>query len=35
MTPGILLTNIGSPDAPTAKALRPYLAEFLGDPRIV
>ena len=35
MTLGILLTNIGSPDAPTAKALRPYLAEFLGDPRIV
>ncbi|MBI3241135.1 MAG: ferrochelatase [Chloroflexi bacterium] len=35
MTSGILLTNIGSPDAPTAKALRPYLAEFLGDPRII
>jgi ferrochelatase len=30
-----LLTNIGSPDAPTPAALRPYLAEFLGDPRIV
>ncbi|WP_419147569.1 ferrochelatase [Pseudoalteromonas 'SMAR'] len=32
---GILLTNLGSPDAPTAKALKVYLAEFLADPRIV
>ncbi|WP_404343484.1 ferrochelatase [Pseudoalteromonas mariniglutinosa] len=32
---GILLTNLGSPDAPTAKALRVYLREFLSDPRIV
>lgn len=32
---GILLTNIGSPAAPTPSALRPYLAEFLGDPRII
>ena len=32
---GILLTNIGSPTAPTASALRPYLAEFLGDRRII
>lgn len=32
---GILLTNLGSPDAPTAKALRVYLKEFLSDPRIV
>lgn len=32
---GILVTNLGSPDAPTAKALRVYLAEFLSDPRIV
>lgn len=32
---GILLMNVGSPDAPTAKAVRPYLAEFLGDPRVV
>ncbi len=31
----ILLTNLGSPDEPTAKALRVYLAEFLSDPRIV
>jgi len=32
---GILLTNLGSPDAPTASALRVYLREFLSDPRIV
>jgi len=31
---GILLTNLGTPDAPTAKALRNYLGEFLADPRI-
>jgi ferrochelatase len=32
---GLLITNIGSPAAPTPRALRRYLAEFLGDPRIV
>lgn len=32
---GVLLTNLGTPDAPTAKALRPYLKEFLSDPRVV
>ncbi len=32
---GLLLTNIGTPAAPTSSALRPYLAEFLGDPRII
>jgi len=32
---GILLTNLGSPDAPTAKAVRIYLSEFLSDRRIV
>ena len=31
----ILITNLGSPDAPTPAALRTYLAEFLSDPRIV
>jgi ferrochelatase len=31
----ILLCNLGSPDAPTPAALRRYLAEFLGDPRVV
>jgi ferrochelatase len=32
---GILLVNLGSPDAPTTSALRKYLAEFLWDPRVV
>ena len=31
----ILLANLGTPDAPTAPALRRYLAEFLGDRRVV
>jgi len=31
----LLWCNLGSPDAPTAAAVRPYLAEFLGDPRVV
>lgn len=32
---GILLTNLGTPDAPTKAALRSYLKEFLWDPRVV
>lgn len=32
---GILLVNLGTPDAPTAQAVRPYLKQFLGDPRVV
>ena len=32
---GILLTNLGTPDAPTTKALRVYLREFLSDPRVI
>ncbi|MDD5240132.1 MAG: ferrochelatase [Sulfuricella sp.] len=32
---GILLINLGTPDAPTAAAVRAYLKEFLGDPRVV
>lgn len=32
---GILLINLGTPNAPTAAALRPYLKEFLSDPRVV
>ena len=32
---GILLVNLGTPDAPTAAAVRRYLAEFLSDPRVV
>jgi len=31
----VLLTNLGTPDAPTAGAVRKYLAEFLSDPRVV
>jgi len=32
---GVLLVNLGTPDAPTAGAVRRYLAEFLWDPRVV
>jgi len=32
---GVLLVNLGTPDAPTPAALRRYLAEFLWDPRVV
>jgi ferrochelatase len=32
---GILLINLGTPAAPTAQAVRPYLREFLSDPRVV
>lgn len=34
-TTGVLLVNLGTPDAPTASALRRYLAEFLADPRVI
>ncbi|HYP68055.1 MAG TPA: ferrochelatase [Thiobacillaceae bacterium] len=32
---GILLVNLGTPEAPTPAALRAYLKEFLFDPRVV
>ncbi len=32
---GVLLINLGTPDEPTAPALRRYLKEFLSDPRVV
>ena len=32
---GVLLTNLGSPTAPTTTAVRNYLREFLSDPRVV
>ena len=31
----VLLINLGTPAAPTAKAVRSYLREFLSDPRVV
>lgn len=32
---GVLAVNLGTPAAPTAAALRPYLKQFLSDPRVV
>lgn len=32
---GVLITNLGTPESPTPKALKTYLAEFLSDPRVV
>lgn len=32
---GVLVTNLGTPQAPTKKALKPYLKQFLSDPRVV
>jgi ferrochelatase len=32
---GVLLVNLGTPSAPTKRAVRRYLAQFLADPRIV
>lgn len=32
---GLLLVNLGTPDAPTPAAVRRYLAEFLADPRVI
>ena len=33
--PGVLLVNLGTPEAPTASAVRRYLRQFLSDPRVV
>src|SRR5207237_7952551 len=33
--PGVLLIQLGTPDAPTVPALRRYLRQFLGDPRVI
>ena len=33
--PGLLLVNLGSPDAPTVPAVRLYLDEFLMDERVI
>lgn len=32
---GIVLVNLGTPDAPTPAAVRRYLKQFLSDPRVV
>ena len=34
-TPAVLLVQLGTPDAPTAPALRRYLRQFLSDPRLI
>jgi ferrochelatase len=35
MPHGLLLINLGTPDEPTTPAVRRYLREFLGDPRVI
>jgi protoporphyrin/coproporphyrin ferrochelatase len=32
---GVVLVNLGTPDAPTASSVRRYLKQFLSDPRVV
>ena len=32
---GVMLVNLGTPDAPTPVAVRRYLKEFLSDPRVI
>ena len=32
---GILLANLGTPDAPTPEAVKRYLKQFLSDRRVV
>src|SRR5262245_43650716 len=32
---GVLLVQLGTPDAPTLAALRVYLRQFLSDPRVI
>jgi ferrochelatase len=32
---GILLIQLGTPDAPTPGALKPYLRQFLSDSRVI
>src|SRR6476620_2828802 len=31
----VLLINLGTPDAPTPRAVRRYLKQFLSDPRVI
>jgi len=32
---GVIVSNLGTPQAPTKQALKPYLKQFLSDPRVV
>ena len=32
---GVLITNLGTPDAPNKKELKVYLNQFLSDPRVI
>jgi protoheme ferro-lyase len=32
---GLLLVNLGTPESPRAADVRPYLREFLSDPRVI
>lgn len=32
---GVLIVNLGTPEAPTPAAVRRFLADFLGDPRVI
>ncbi|MEL7446499.1 MAG: ferrochelatase, partial [Pseudomonadota bacterium] len=32
---GVLLINLGTPEAPTPKAVKTYLKQFLSDPRVI
>ena len=32
---GLLLINLGTPESPKARDVRPYLREFLSDPRVI
>ena len=32
---GVIVANLGTPDAPTTSAVRRYLKEFLSDQRVV
>jgi ferrochelatase len=32
---GVIVANLGTPDAPDTPSLRRYLAQFLGDPRVI
>ena len=34
-TVGVLLVNLGTPDAPEPGAVRRYLRQFLSDPRVI